>query len=99
MLAERPARSVLCCDLSHYQGGYFGRHFAVVSQLARRFPGFGALVASLPLISLLGIIRLWRDKPDAKTMADHIQATFWYVLTSLPMFLLIPAMLRRGLPF
>ena len=72
---------------------------AVVSQLARRYPGFGALVASLPLISVLGMIWLWRDKPDPANMADHVQATFWYVLPSLPMFLLIPALLRRGAPF
>ena len=32
-------------------------------------------------------------------MAAHAQATFWYVLPSLPMFLLIPAMLRRGVDF
>ena len=76
-----------------------GLLIAVISQLARRFPGFGALVASLPLISVLGMIWLWRDKPDAENMAEHVQATFWYILPSLPMFLLIPALLRRGLPF
>jgi hypothetical protein len=32
-------------------------------------------------------------------MADHAQATLWYVLPSLPMFLVIPALLRRGVPF
>ena len=72
---------------------------AAASQLARRYPGFGALVASLPLVSVLGMIWLWRDRPDAGNMADHVQATFWYVLPSLPMFLLMPALLRRGVPF
>ncbi len=72
---------------------------AAASQLARRYPGFGALVASLPLVSVLGMIWLWRDRPDAGNMADHVQATFWYVLPSLPMFLLVPALLRRGVPF
>jgi hypothetical protein len=32
-------------------------------------------------------------------MAAHAEATFWFVLPSLPMFLLIPAMLRQGVPF
>jgi hypothetical protein len=32
-------------------------------------------------------------------MINHVQATFWFVLPSLPMFLLIPALLRRGLAF
>ena len=69
------------------------------SQLARRFPGFGALIASLPLVSVLGMIWLWKDKPDPVNMADHVAATFWYVLPSLPMFLIMPAMLRRATPF
>lgn len=69
------------------------------SEVARRFPGFGALIASLPLVSVLGMIWLWRDKPDAANMAAHAGATFWYVLPSLPMFLLIPVLLRTSFPF
>ena len=69
------------------------------STLAKRYPGFGALIASLPLVSVLGMMWLWRDKPDPSNMAAHAQATFWYVIPSLPMFLVIPALLRRGVPF
>ena len=72
---------------------------AAVSEIAKRSPGFGALVASLPLVSVLGMMWLWHDKPDAANMADHATATFWYVLPSLPMFLLIPPLLRHGVPF
>ncbi len=71
----------------------------IVSETARRNPGTGALIASLPLISVLGMIWLWRDTGDAVRLADHAAATFWYVLPSLPMFLLIPALLRRGVNF
>ena len=72
---------------------------ALVSELARRNPGAGGLLASLPLISVLGMIWLWRDTHDAARMAAHAEATFWFVLPSLPMFLLIPAMLRGGAGF
>ncbi len=72
---------------------------AAISEIARRSPGFGALVASLPLVSILGMIWLWRDTSDATRLADHAQATFWLVLPSLPMFLLLPALLRRGWDF
>ena len=72
---------------------------AAISEIAKRSPGFGALVASLPLVSVLGMIWLWRDTHDAERMAAHAGATFWYVLPSLPMFLLIPALLRHGWPF
>ena len=72
---------------------------ATVSELAKRYPGFGALVASLPLVSVLGMIWLWRDKPDAANIAAHAEATFWFVLPSLPMFLVIPALMRSDMHF
>jgi hypothetical protein len=72
---------------------------ATISEVAKRYPGFGGLIASLPLVSVLGMIWLWRDKPDAANMAAHAEGTFWFVLPSLPMFLLIPMMLRQGFGF
>jgi hypothetical protein len=72
---------------------------AVVSEVAKRYPGFGALIASLPLVSVMGMMWLWHDFPDRANMASHAEATFWFVLPSLPMFLLIPALLRQGLGF
>ena len=70
-----------------------------VSEIARRSPAFGALVVSLPLVSLLGILWLWRDTHDAERIAAHAEATFWYVIPSLPMFLAFPWMLRHGTGF
>ena len=72
---------------------------AIASTLAKRYPGLGALIASLPLVSVLGMMWLWHDRPDAENMAAHAGATFWYVLPSLPMFLILPAMLRSGIGF
>jgi hypothetical protein len=72
---------------------------AAISEIAKRSPAAGALVASLPLVSILGMMWLWRDTGDPVRMAAHAEATFWYVLPSLPMFLLIPALLRAGVPF
>jgi len=70
-----------------------------IAEIGKRLPTMGALVASLPLVSVLGMILLWHARPDAENMAVHAEATFWYVLPSLPMFLLIPALLRHGAPF
>jgi hypothetical protein len=72
---------------------------ALVSELAKRNPGIGGLVASLPLVSVLGMIWLWRDRPDADNMAAHVQSTLWFILPSLPMFLVIPAMMKQGVAF
>jgi hypothetical protein len=72
---------------------------ALASEVARKFPGFGALIASLPLVSVLGMMWLWRDTQDPVKLADHAQATLWFVIPSLPMFVLIPVLLRRGVGF
>ncbi len=72
---------------------------AIVSEVAKRYPGLGGLIASLPLVSVLGMMWLWRDTSDATRMAAHSEATFWYVLPSLPMFLVIPVLLRHGISF
>jgi hypothetical protein len=72
---------------------------AIASEVARRWPGWGALIVSLPLVSVLAMIWLWRDTRDPMRLAAHAEATFWFVLPSLPMFLLIPLMIRQGSPF
>jgi polyferredoxin len=70
-----------------------------IAEIGRRLPTVAALIASLPLVSVLGMILLWWGRPDAENMARHAEATFWYVLPSLPMFLVMPIMLRQGVSF
>ncbi len=72
---------------------------AAIAEVGRRLPAMAALIASLPLISILGMIFLWHARPDAENMAVHAQSTFWFVLPSLPMFLLMPVLLRQGYGF
>lgn len=69
------------------------------SEIGRRSPTFGALIVSLPLISILAFIWLWRDTGDAERIAGIAEATFWYILPTLPMFLVLPALLRGGTGF
>ena len=72
---------------------------AVASEVARRFPGWGALIVSLPLVSVLTFIWLYVDTRDSARIAELSQSTFWFFLPSIPLFLALPAMLRAGLPF
>ena len=72
---------------------------AAASEVARRWPGGGALIVSLPLVSLLAFLWLWRDTGDAARIAELSRSTFWFFLPSMPMFLALPAMLRAGLGF
>ncbi len=76
-----------------------GLIIAAIAWIGRRNAAAAALLASLPLVSLLGIMWLWHDTQDRLRLADHMQATFWYVLPSLPMFLVVPKLLRSGVDF
>lgn len=72
---------------------------AVVSETAKRSPAFGALIVSLPIVSILGMIWLYQETKDTARLAAHSAATFWYVLPSLPMFLILPRLLNNGVNF
>ena len=76
-----------------------GALIALISEVARRSPAIGGLIASLPLLSIVAVIWLWRDTSDVERIAAHLQATFWYVLPTLPMFIAMPALLRSGVGF
>jgi hypothetical protein len=69
------------------------------SEAAKRNPTYGALLVSLPLISILAMIWLWRDTGDNERIAALSEGTFWLVLPTLPMFLVLPAMLRNDIAF
>lgn len=70
-----------------------------ISELSRRSSMLGALLASLPLTSLLAFIWLYRDTHDTGKIAALSTDIFWLVLPSLVLFLALPALLRRGLHF
>jgi hypothetical protein len=76
-----------------------GAIVAAASEVARRWPGIGGLIVSLPLVSLLAMVWLWRDTGDPARVAQLAQGAFWFFLPSMPLFLVLPAMLRSGVGF
>jgi hypothetical protein len=69
------------------------------SEAGKRSPTYGALLLSLPLISILAMVWLWRDTSDNERIAALSEGTFWLVLPTLPMFLVLPAIMRHGFAF
>ena len=66
-----------------------------ISELAKRSDRMGSLIAALPVVTLLTLIWLHvENQPEAK-IANHAWLTFWYVLPTLPMFLVFPALYQR----
>jgi hypothetical protein len=76
-----------------------GAIVAAVSEIARRYPGWGGLVASLPLTSLLAIVWLYRDSGDAERVAELSVSTIWFFIPSVPLFIALPWLIRSGVGF
>ena len=66
-----------------------------VSEVAKRSDRAGALLASLPLVTLLALTWLYIEKQPAEKITNHAWYTFWYVVPTLPMFLAFPRLFAR----
>jgi len=72
---------------------------AAASEVARRWPTVGGLIVSLPLVSLLAFLWLWNDTHDPGRIVALSMSTFWFFLPSMPLFLILPGLLRSGTSF
>lgn len=71
----------------------------LVSEVAKRSDRLGALIAAMPLVTILAMTWLHVEQQGAARIAGHARYTFWYVLPTLPLFLAIPWLLERGLSY
>lgn len=67
----------------------------LVSEVAKTSDRLGGLVAALPMVTVLTMIWLHAENQPAEKIANHAWYTFWYVLPTLPMFLLFPWLLSK----
>lgn len=67
----------------------------LVSEVAKRSDKAGGLIAALPLVTVLTLVWLYVERQPAERIGNHAWYTFWYVLPTLPMFLVFPWLLAR----
>jgi hypothetical protein len=67
----------------------------IVSEAAKRSDRLGGFIAALPLVTVLALIWLHIERQPQLKIANHAWYTFWFVLPTLPMFLVFPALLSR----
>ncbi len=67
----------------------------LVSELAKRSDRLGGLIAALPMVTVLTLIWLYLENQPVEKIANHAWYTFWYVIPTLPMFLVFPVLLPR----
>jgi hypothetical protein len=76
-----------------------GAIIALASELAKHNTTLGALLTALPLVTILAMVWLWLDTSDAARISAYSRATFWLVLPTLPMLLVLPWLLYQGAGF
>lgn len=67
----------------------------LISEVAKRSDKLGALIAALPMVTILAMIWMYVEKQPDMKIANHAWYTFWYVVPTLPMFLIFPTLLPR----
>lgn len=71
----------------------------LVAEIGKRNSFWAALLASLPMTSLLAFVWLYLDTGEVQAVAELSTGIFWLVLASLPLFLVLPLLLRNGVGF
>ena len=72
---------------------------AGVSELGKKLTWLGAVLASLPVISIIAMIWLYIDTKNAEKVISLSNGIFWAVLPSLLFFAVLPPLIRSGIPF
>ena len=67
----------------------------IVSEAAKRSDRLGGFIAALPLVTMLALIWLQLENQPQSKISNHAWYTFWYVVPTLPMFLVFPWLLPR----
>ena len=66
-----------------------------ISEVTKRSDRLGGFIAALPLLTLLTLVWLYVENQSEEKIANHAYYTFWYVIPTLPMFLLFPYLLPK----
>lgn len=67
----------------------------LISETAKRIDKLGGLIAALPLVSVLVLFWLYFEKQPIEKIANHAWYTFWFVIPTLPMFLIFPYVIKH----
>lgn len=70
-----------------------------ISELSKRSSFLGALLASIPLISVIAMVWLYIDTKDVSKVSSLSTSVFWLVIPSLILFVLLPVLLKSGMNF
>jgi len=71
----------------------------LVSEMAKKSSVAGALLASIPFVSVIAMIWLYSETKDISRVSDLSSGIFWLVIPSLALFASLPVLLKMNLNF
>ena len=72
---------------------------ALVSEIAKHSDKFGGMIAALPVVTFLIIFWMYVDGASDDKIAGHMRFTLFFVLPTLPVFLVVSVLLPKfGFP-
>ena len=81
------------------RGLFSGAVVVIASEVAKKTAIFGAMMASIPIVSRLSLTWVYEDTKDVAQVADFAESILWLVLPSTLLFILLPYLLRQGWSF
>ncbi|AGS39658.1 MULTISPECIES: DUF3147 family protein [Cycloclasticus] len=70
-----------------------------IAEISKRSSFAGAILASIPIISVLAMTWLYVESKDVTKVAELSTSVFWLVIPSLALFLSLPVLLKQGVNF
>ena len=71
----------------------------IISEIAKRSSLAGAILASIPIVSVLAMLWLYIETKDVSKISSLSTSIFWLVLPSLTLFISLPLLLKLGINF
>lgn len=71
----------------------------LISEIGKRSSLFGALLAAIPLVSILAMTWMYIDTQNSNTAVEFSKRIVWLIAPSMTLFLVFPILIKKGLGF
>jgi len=71
----------------------------LISEIAKRSSLMGAMLAAIPLVSILAMTWMYVDTSDSRDAVEFSKRIVWLIAPSMTLFIAFPLLIRKGLGF
>lgn len=71
----------------------------LISEIAKRSSLAGALLAAIPLVSILAMTWMYFDTSDSSSAVEFSNRIVWLIAPSMTLFIAFPLLIKKGLGF